>query len=132
MSAPLPTRRLKRGDSGHELLYPHEISARIHGQSGTGKQLILQGNGNRLVRASEHNETEEYEAPAPKWLEDLEMENQKSIAFMARLISGRPQLSADPQQMAHGPSTRRHKHTVGVLARAPRRAPRRPQYYYYY
>lgn len=86
---------------GHELLYPHQISARIHGMD---DKLIGFDREERLVQAAEHGDAGA--TGTPQWLAELEMENQSSIAFMGKLIGGRRH-------------RRERRHTVGVYGRAP-------------
>lgn len=92
----------------HELLYPHQISARIHGAD---ERLGPGGLAGRHVSAEKAGAR-----ATPQWLADLEMENQESIAFMGTLISGRP-----PSRAAHAPASGRrprhpHRGRRGVAA----------------
>lgn len=103
-----------RGERGVELLYPHQISARIHG---VDDRLVGFDRHERLVRAS--GEAAPGEAAPPAWLEQLELENQRSIAFMAKLISGRPDLALDDG--GDDDEGGQHRFSVGIMGRAPRR-----------
>ena len=86
----------------YELLYPHEISARIHGAGEGGASVALAGADAATAEAA---------GARPRWLEELEMENQKSIAFMAQLISGRP----SPSGGEAAPSRHRRQRSMRVV-----------------